>query len=135
MLLNFWQWAVMHSPRFQYYQIRLNILPVTVCVHWSMWTEEHLIFRLTINTVQLVFDFPCSEPLVFIHCIKNQGKITTLIPFITMFFLRKKINLSQLTHGLIMRRKNFKPIKSVTTFESNVSPNISNYSIFGGRND
>ena len=73
--LKFWQWAAMHSPRFQYFQLRLIILPVTVCVHWSMWTKEQVVFKLTINIVRMVFDFPCSEPLVFIHVIKNQGRI------------------------------------------------------------
>lgn len=85
-ILRFWQWAAMHSPRFQYFQLRLNMLPVSVCIHWSMWSEESVLFRLTINTVQLVFDFPCSEPLVFIHAIKNQGETINPDTFYDIYF-------------------------------------------------
>ncbi|WP_334939777.1 hypothetical protein [Nostoc sp.] len=65
----------MHSPAFQYFQLRLNKSPVTLGAHWSMRTEEIFVFRLAINRMDLVFDFPYSEFLAFIHAIKNQGEI------------------------------------------------------------
>ncbi|MEH1994160.1 hypothetical protein [Nostoc sp.] len=79
-------------------------------------------------TFDIVLDFPCSEPLMFIDATKNQGEIIN-----PDFF--KTIKLSQLIQNLIMRRKSLKPIKSVTTFQSNVSLNTLNNSISGEKND
>ncbi|MEH1882475.1 hypothetical protein [Nostoc sp.] len=74
-ILRFWQWAAMHSQEFQYFRVRLDKSPVAPSIPWSRRTEEMFVLRLAINRAELVFDFPYSEFIAFIHATKNQGEI------------------------------------------------------------
>jgi hypothetical protein len=65
----------MHSQEFQYFRLRLDKSPVILGVHWSRRTKEMFVFGLAINHVNLVFNFPYSEFMAFIHAMKNQGEI------------------------------------------------------------